>query len=149
MAAPAGLLIWLLANSGGEESFLSRAAALLDPAARLLGLDGMILLAFLLALPANELVLPVLLMGYCACGTLVEYESLSSLHLLLTANGWTAQTALCTALFSLLHFPCGTTLLTLRRETGSWRWTLVGALLPTLMGCAVCMAVHAVCTLFA
>lgn len=149
VAAPAGLLIWLLANSGGEESFLSRAAALLDPAARLLGLDGMILLAFLLALPANELVLPVLLMGYCACGTLVEYESLSSLHLLLTANGWTAQTALCTALFSLLHFPCGTTLLTLRRETGSWRWTLVGALLPTLMGCAVCMAVHAVCTLFA
>ncbi len=148
VAAPAGLLIWYLANSGGEVSLLLRAAQKLDPFARLLGLDGMILLSFLLGFPANELVLPILLMGYSACVALVDCEGAAALQLL-SANGWTAQTALCTMLFSLLHFPCGTTVLTLRRETGSLRWTLVGVLLPTLMGCAACAAAHAAFTLLA
>lgn len=148
VAAPAGLLIWLLGNAGAEAGLLTRCAQLLDPLARLLGLDGMLLLAFLLGFPANELVLPVLLMGYCASGTLVEYESLATLHGLLLANGWTARTALCAMLFSLLHFPCGTTVLTLRRETGSLKWTLVGVLLPTAMGCAVCFTVNALAQVF-
>lgn len=148
VAAPAGLVIYLAGNlQVGGASLLSRAAAVLDPFARLLGLDGMILLAFLLGFPANEIVLPVLLMGYCATGTLTEYASLAELRTLLLVNGWTGETALCMALFSLLHFPCGTTTLTLLRETGSVRWTLAGILLPTMTGIGVCALTHALFTL--
>ena len=146
VAAPAGLLIYLLGNlSLGDTTLLARAAALLDPFARALGLDGMILLAFLLGFPANELVLPLLVMGYSAAGTLTECASLATLHELLTANGWSASTALCTMLFSLLHFPCGTTTLTIARETKSPAWTLAGVLLPTLAGMVVCFLVHSLC----
>ncbi len=145
VAAPAGLLIYLLGNlSAGDATLLARAAALLDPIARALGLDGMILLAFLLGFPANELVLPLLVMGYSAAGTLSECASLAELHALLAANGWTNTTALCTLLFSLFHFPCGTTTLTLLHETKSLRWTLAGIALPTLCGAVVCALVHSV-----
>ena len=110
--------------------------------AKLRRLDGMILLAFLLGFPANEIVLPILLMGYSSAGTLVDGASLAELKTMLLANGWTGTTALCMLLFSLFHFPCGTTTLTLARESKSLKWTLVGVALPTAVGMTVCFAVH-------
>ena len=106
---------------------------------RLLGLDGVILLAFLLGLPANELVLPLALMGYLAGGSLVELGSLAQLREVLVANGWTWLTALCTMLFSLFHLPCATTLLTIRKASGSTKWMLAAFLLPTIAGVFLCM----------
>ena len=148
VAAPAGLVIYLLGNCNvGEMTLLARCAAALDPLGRLMGLDGMILLAFLLGFPANEIVLPILLMGYCSAGTLVDCTSLAQLRTLLCANGWTGATALCMMLFSLLHFPCGTTTLTLARETKSARWTLLGVVLPTAVGIAACIFVHSAAAL--
>ena len=148
VAAPAGLIIYLLGNcTVGDTPLLAHGAAALDPLGRALGLDGMILLAFLLGFPANEIVLPILLMGYCSAGTLVDCTSLTELKTLLLANGWTETTALCMLLFSLLHFPCGTTMLTLARETKSIKWTLVGILLPTAAGMSVCFLVHSISAL--
>ena len=114
--------------------------------AKLRRLDGMILLAFLLGFPANEIVLPILLMGYSSAGTLVDGASLAELKTMLQANGWTGTTALCMLLFSLFHFPCGTTTLTLARESKSLKWTLVGVALPTAVGMTVCFAVHLAAT---
>ena len=148
VAAPAGLLIWLLGSisvRGG--SLLTVLAGALDGPGRLMGLDGMVLLAFLLGFPANEIVLPVLLMGYLQTGSLTDYGSLAELSAVLTANGWTAETAVCMLVLCLLHFPCGTTCLTILHETGSARWTALAAALPTAMGAAVCMVIHGVWTL--
>ena len=147
VAAPAGLLIYLLGNcTVGGTTLLAHGAAALDPLGRALGLDGMILLAFLLGFPANEIVLPILLMGYSSAGTLVDGASLAELRTMLLANGWTGTTALCMLLFSLFHFPCGTTTLTLARESKSLKWTLVGVALPTAVGMTVCFAVHLAAT---
>lgn len=143
VAAPAGLLIWLLANcSFGGTSLLGHLAAFLDPAARLIGLDGVILLGFILGTPANEIVLPIIVMTYAAEGQMDGALSLDALRPLLTAHGWDAGRALCVMLFSLFHWPCATTLLTVRRETGSWRQTALAAALPTALGVAVCAAVN-------
>ena len=150
VAAPAGLVIWTLANvTAGGVSLLSRAAAFFDPLGHLMGLDGMVLTAFLLGFPANEIVLPALLMGYLHTGSLVETGGTAALSQLLSAQGWTAETAVCMMVLCLLHFPCGTTCLTIRRETGSRRWTLLAAALPTAMGMALCIAIHGVWTLLA
>ena len=148
VAAPAGLLIWILGSisvRGG--SLLAVLAGALDGPGRLMGLDGMVLLAFLLGFPANEIVLPVLLMGYLQTGSLTDYGSLAELSAVLTANGWTAETAVCMLVLCLLHFPCGTTCLTILHETGSARWMALAAALPTAMGAAVCMVIHGVWTL--
>jgi len=148
VAAPAGLVIWTLANvTAGGVSLLSHAAAFFDPLGRLMGLDGMVLTALLLGFPANEIVLPALLMGYLHTGSLVETGGTAALGQLLAAQGWTAETAVCMMVLCVLHFPCGTTCLTIRRETGSWRWTALAALLPTAMGMALCMAIHGAWTL--
>lgn len=148
VAAPAGLLIWILGSvSVGGVTLLTALAAALNGPGRLMGLDGMVLLAFLLGFPANEIVLPLLLMGYLQTGTLTAYGSLAELSAVLTANGWTTQTAVCMLVLCLLHFPCGTTCLTILRETGSARWTALAAALPTAMGAALCMAIHGVWTL--
>jgi len=142
VAAPAGALIWLLSNTMvGGSSVLGHLTRLLHPLGSLMGMDGTILLAFLLGLPAGEIVMPILLMGYLNAGTLVELGSLGALHGVLTANGWTVITAICTMVFSLCHFPCGTTLWTIYRETGSAKWTLFSAILPTLMGMVLCMTI--------
>lgn len=148
VAAPAGLLIWILGSisvRGG--SLLTVLAGALDGPGHLMGLDGMVLLAFLLGFPANEIVLPVLLMGYLQAGSLTDYGSLAELSAVLTANGWTVETAVCMLVLCLLHFPCGTTCLTILHETGSARWTALAAALPTAMGAAVCMVIHGVWTL--
>ena len=144
-AAPAGLLIWGMANiSVGEVSFLDRCAAFLDPVGKVMGLDGMILLAFLLGLPANEIVLPIILMGYLSQGNLTEIGNLGEVRQILIQNGWTWTTAVSTLLFSLLHWPCATTCLTIRRETGSWRWTAAAVLLPAALGVALCAGFTAI-----
>lgn len=142
VAAPAGLIIWLFANvEVGGASLLAHCTGFLDPFARIFGLDGVILMAFLLGLPANEIVVPIMIMAYLSEGVLVEMDDLTALRALLEANGWTWVTAVCTLLFTLLHWPCSTTCLTIQRETGSWKWTAVAVLLPTAMGLAVCLLV--------
>lgn len=138
VAAPAGLLLWILANvDAGGMSLLAHCAQALDPIGRLLGLDGAILLAFLLGIPANEIVVPILIMTYMAGGSLTEL-SLPQLQALLLANGWTWRTAVCMVVFSLLHWPCATTLATIYRETKSLKWTAASFLVPTLCGAALC-----------
>lgn len=142
VAAPAGLIIWLLANiSADGSSLLSLCANFLDPAARLFGMDGVILMAFILGFPANEIVMPIIFMAYTATGTLTDFGSALQVRDLLVANGWTWVTAACTVLFSLMHWPCSTTLLTIHKETKSLKWTLLSVLIPTLTGLAVCFLV--------
>ena len=144
IAAPAGLLIWLMANTELEGiSLLMHCCAFLDPLGRALGMDGVILAAFLLGLPANEIVLPLILMAYLSQGTILEFDSLTQLKELLTANGWTWITALCTMVFSLMHWPCSTTLLTIKKESGSWKWTVLAFFLPTAWGMGICFLLAA------
>ncbi|MGB8451220.1 MAG: ferrous iron transport protein B [Anaerocolumna sp.] len=140
VAAPAGIVIWILANIHlGDLSIIGHIAVFLNPLAKAIGLDGYILMAFLLGFPANEIVLPILIMSYLSTGTMVEYDSIESLRALLLDNGWTYLTALNVMLFSLLHWPCATTLITIRKETGSLKWTLLGAAIPTGIAIAVCL----------
>lgn len=142
VAAPAGALLWCLANIQlGEGSLLTHMAAALEPLGRFLGLDGAILLGFILGLPANEIVLPVIIMIYTAGGSLAEIGDTAALGALLAQKGWTAVTAACVMLFSLLHWPCSTTLLTIKKETGSLGWTVLGAVLPTAVGIVICALV--------
>lgn len=144
VACPAGMLLWVLANvRAGEGTLLSSAAALLEPLGRAMGLDGMLLLAFILGFPANEIVLPIAIMGYRAQGSLTAVDS-GSLLTVLQSNGWTWQRAVSMLLFTLLHWPCSTTLLTIRRETGSRKWTALAFLLPTVLGIALCCLFTAV-----
>lgn len=139
-AAPAGLVIWLLANiTFGEASILSHAASFLDPFARLMGLDGAILIAFLLGLPANEIVIPIMVMTYVSGSTLSSISSLEEIKALLILNGWTVKTAISMILFSLFHWPCATTLMTIKKETGSIKYTFIALLLPTVIGITVCI----------
>lgn len=140
-AAPAGAIIWLLQRIQiGDGTLLTQIAIFLEPLGGIMGLSGPILLAFLLGLPANEIVLPILLMFYSQSGMLVEGGSQTGA--MLAANGWTWMTAVCAILFSLNHFPCATTLLTIRKETGSRKWTAISFLLPTIIGICLCAAVH-------
>ncbi len=145
VAAPAGILIWILANVkiGGGTVF-AHLTGVLDPIGRVMGMDGVILLAFILGFPANETVIPIMMMGYLSSGTLSEYGSLTELHTILVTNGWTPLTAVCVILFSLMHWPCSTTMLTIRKETGSFKWTALAFLLPTAIGAAVCILVNGI-----
>ena len=142
VAAPAGALVWFLANVNIEGiSMIEHVAGYLDPFARIMGLDGFILLAFILGLPANEIVIPILLMSYLGSGALMEFDSLEAMKMLLVSRGWTWLTALNVMIFSLLHFPCGTTLMTIRHETGGWKWTIIAALLTTTTAVMACLLV--------
>ena len=139
VAAPAGLVIWAMANvTAGDMSILAHCSGFLDPFARLLGLDGVILLAFILGFPANEIVVPIMIMAYMSTNTILELDSLAELKALFVANGWTWVTAVSTMLFCLIHWPCSTTCLTIKKETGSWKWTGLSILLPTAIGILVC-----------
>ncbi|HHY31389.1 MAG TPA: ferrous iron transporter B, partial [Syntrophaceticus sp.] len=131
-----GAITWILANIFiGDLSILAHLSGWLDPFGRLLGMDGIILMAFILGLPANEIVLPIMIMSYVSAGAMLELDSLNALRTLLLDNGWTWLTALSMMLFSLLHYPCGTTLLTIYKETKSMKWTVFSALMP--LGVAV------------
>lgn len=143
VAAPAGLVIWVLANINiGNISILTHCANFLNPFADLIGLDGYILMAFILGFPANEIVIPIIIMSYMATGSMLEFSSLAELKTLLVNNGWTWLTAICVMLFSLMHWPCGTTCLTIKKETQSWKWTLVSFLVPTIMGIVICFIIN-------
>ena len=149
VAAPAGLVIWLFANiSIGNMSILTYIANFFDPLARLMGLDGYILTAFILGIPANEIVLPIILMCYMGSGTLVDLENTMTIGQILVQNGWTLLTAINVMLFTLLHFPCTTTLMTIKKETGSWKWAGLGLLLPTACGVVLCLITTGVWNLF-
>ncbi|MCR4435115.1 MAG: ferrous iron transport protein B [Clostridiales bacterium] len=139
IAAPAGLVLWIMANIRvGDLSLLTHAAGFLDPFAKLLGMDGYILMAFILGLPANEIVVPIIIMSYMASNSILELEKMEDLRQLLVSHGWTWLTGVCVMLFSLMHFPCGTTLWTIRKETQSVKWTFVSFVLPTAAGILVC-----------
>ena len=144
VAAPAGLVIWILANVGiNGVSLLSIIANFLDPFAKLMGLDGYILTAFILGMPANEIVLPIILMCYLKGGALVNIEDTVQIGQILIQNGWNMLTAMNVMLFTVLHFPCTTTLLTIKKETGSWKWSGLAFVIPTVCGVFLCM-----CTTF-
>ena len=143
IAAPAGCIIWLLSHIAinGQMPIVSM-TQLLEPAARPFGMDGIILLAFLLGWPANEIVIPLMLMLYLSTGSMVELESYATLHQILSANGWTWQTAASVLLFTLFHWPCSTTCLTIYKETGSTGWTLLAIVLPAVIGFLFCFVLQ-------
>ncbi len=148
IAIPAGIIIWLCANIYiGDTSILVYVANFLDPLAKIIGLDGFILLAFILGFPANEIVIPILLMAYLSTGSMIDLDTFA-LGNVLVEHGWTYLTALNVMLFSLLHWPCATTLLTIKRETGSLKWTAIGFLLPTCISFIVCFLTSSVYYLF-
>ncbi len=138
VAAPAGIVIWLMANVTVDgATLLAHCTQFLDPFARLLGLDGVILMAFILGLPANEIVVPIIIMTYMAQGSITELD-IAGMRELFVDNGWTWVTAACTILFSLMHWPCSTTILTVKKEAGGVKWAVISAVLPTFIGMAVC-----------
>lgn len=149
VAIPAGLVIWCLANiniNGG--SLLSILSNVLDPLGKLLGMDGVILLAFILAFPANEIVIPIIIMSYMSTGNLVDISNLSTLREVLVSNGWTWVTAVSVMLFSLMHWPCSTTCLTVKKETSSIKWTILSIVIPTFCGVVICLIFNALVHIF-
>ncbi|NOU79619.1 ferrous iron transporter B [Paenibacillus sp. LMG 31459] len=149
VAAPAGIITWILGNVFvGGESVLNHMAAFFDPFAQLLGMDGFIIMAFILGLPANEIVLPILLMGYMSSGAMVDIEGLGSIKDIFLSHGWTWLTALNMMLFSLLHYPCGTTLVNIYKETKSMKWAVLSAVIPLGIAIAVTYLVAAAARLF-
>ena len=149
IAIPAGIIIWLFANINITGiSLLTHVANFLNPFAKLMGLDGYILTAFILALPANEIVLPIILMSYTAGGSLMQIDDLSNISNILISNGWTILTAINVMLFCLMHFPCSTTLITIKKESGSLKWTALAFLIPTFLGIIACMFTTGVYNLF-
>lgn len=149
VAAPAGLVIYLAANTFIDgNSILKILSDFLDPFARLMGLDGVILIAFILGFPANEIVLPIVIMAYTASGTLTEASSITAMKELFVSNGWNSVTAMCTMLFSLFHWPCSTTIITVKKETQSIKWTVLAFLIPTATGILVCMIFANLCRIF-
>lgn len=149
VAIPAGIIIWLFANiQFNDISILTYVANFFDPFAKLMGLDGYILTAFILGLPANEIVLPIILMSYMQTGTLVDLEDNFAIGQILLQNGWTLITAINVMIFTLLHFPCSTTLMTIKKETGKWKWSLIAFALPTICGIVICMFTNLLWNIF-
>ena len=148
-AAPAGALIWILANvTIGPSSLLSYLTDFLDPFGRIIGMDGVILMAFILGFPANEIVIPLILMSYLSLDHMTEYESIYALKHIFIENNWTWLTALCVMIFSMFHWPCATTCLTIKKETGSLLWTFAAFLIPTVTGLLLCFLISACAGLF-
>lgn len=149
VAAPAGLLIWLMANTSVNDiTLLKYCTDFFTPLGTMMGLDGVILFAFILGFPANEIVVPIIIMAYAANGSLSDVSQLDVLKETLINNGWTIKTAICMLTFSLFHFPCSTTCITLYKETKSLKWTLTGFILPTIIGILLCISINAVFMLF-
>ena len=150
IAIPAGMVIWLFSNiTVGDGTLLSICANFLDPFANLIGLDGYILMAFILGLPANEIVMPIIIMSYLRATTMLELSNLAELKELLVANGWTILTAINVMILCLMHFPCGTTLWTIKKETKSIKCTVLAFLIPTIVGISICFVTTQLWRLFA
>lgn len=148
VAAPAGLVIWVMSNvSINGTSILNHCTNFLNPIANVFGLDGTILMAFILGFPANEIVIPIMIMSYMKTASLMDYGSLLELKTLFINNGWTITTAICTLIFMLFHFPCSTTILTIKKETNSKLWTILAFLLPTITGLIICLIINTLMSL--
>jgi len=148
-AAPAGLILWLMANiSIDGNSLLMLCSQGLDGIGRFIGLDGVILLAFILGFPANEIVVPIIIMIYAARGELTDMSSIEQTRMLFVENGWTWVTGVCMVLFSLMHWPCSTTCITIYKETRSLKWTALAVLIPTILGIAACAAFNFIAGMF-
>lgn len=143
ISIPAGVIIWLCANiTIGGETLISIISNFLDPFGKLIGLDGVILLAFILGFPANEIVIPIIMMSYLSNSTIIDISNLNVVKDILTSNGWTITTAICIIIFILFHFPCSTTVLTIKKETGSLKWTILSFLLPLVIGISLCFIIN-------
>lgn len=143
VAVPAGIIIWLIANISLYDSpILIHCTEFLNPIGNLMGLDGIILMAFILGFPANEIVLPLALMTYLSSGSISDISATDEIRQILIANGWNCVTAICTIIFSLIHWPCSTTVLTIKKETGSYNWTILAILLPTVLGFVICVTIN-------
>lgn len=143
VAIPAGLVIWIFANIGiNGTSLLNIIATFLDPFAKIMGLDGYILTAFILGMPANEIVLPIILMCYLGGTSLVDFSDISEIGKILVSHNWTLLTAINVMIFTVLHFPCTTTLLSIKKETGSLKWTALSFILPTVCGILICICTN-------
>jgi len=141
-AAPAGALIWILGNVRiGGETLMTHAAGILSPVGLLIGLDGIILLAYIIAIPANEIIIPTIIMGYMGTSMMTELGSTAELHALFVAQGFTVVTAICLMMFSVLHYPCATTTHTIWKETRSVKWTILSNLIPLVVAVLVCFGV--------
>ena len=140
VALPAGIVIWLFANVGiNGESLLTMIANFLEPFAQIMGLDGYILTAFIFGIPANEIVLPIILMCYLNGTSLINMEETQMIGEILRQNGWTILTAINVMIFTVFHFLCATTLLTIKKETGKMRWVILSFLIPTVCGIVICI----------
>lgn len=149
VSIPAGLIIWALANIDVSGiSLLNILSAKLDAFGKIIGLDGVMLVAFILGLPANEIVLPIALMAYLSTNVMSDYSSIESLSAILVSNGWTIKTAICACVFSMFHFPCATTLLTIGKETKSIKYTLLSIITPLLSGIIICTVINALFNIF-
>ncbi|MGU8659673.1 ferrous iron transport protein B [Clostridium perfringens] len=150
IAAPAGAVIWIFSNIMiGDASILTICADYLSPLANAIGVDGYILMAFILGLPANEIVMPIIIMSYLRATTMLELDNLYELKELLVANGWTILTAINVMILCLMHYPCGTTLWTIKKETKSFKWTSLSFLIPTVAGIVICFITTQLWRLFA
>ena len=149
VAAPAGLIIWLFANLTVDNvTLLAYCTEFFDPFGRLFGVDGVIIMALILALPANEIFFPIIIMTYMMQGALIDYQSLDELKYLFIDNNWTWLTGLCSMLLTLIHFPCGTTCLTIMKETQSLKWTALAFVIPTVTGILICFLTAGICRMF-
>ena len=148
VAAPAGAVIWLLSNvTVGDATLLRHITGFIDPLGQFIGMDGVILAAFVLGLPANEIVIPLSVMAYMQLGSLSELAP-AQMFELFTANGWTPVTAVCVIVFALMHFPCSTALLTVKKEAGGWKWAALAFAIPTVCGVVLCAVIANVARIF-
>ena len=149
VAIPAGIIIWLLSNTYiNSQSLLHYISQFLEPLGSLMGLDGIILLSFILGFPANEIVIPIIIMGYLSTSSISDAFSLEEIKNVFLNNGWTLITAINTIVFTLFHWPCSTTVLTIKKETGSLKWTALSVILPTVLGFLICIITNFLYKLF-
>lgn len=146
---PAGIIIWLLLNISLDNiPVINYLVNLLNPLGNLIGLDGAIILAFILGLPANEIIMPIILMIYLASSNLIEVNELSALKDILINNGWTILTCINFIILSLFHYPCATTILTIKKETNSTKWTLISIIIPLIIGISLCLLIKLLFNIF-
>ena len=149
VAAPAGAVIWMLANiTVNDISLLKYCTDFFNQFGLFIGLDGVIVMALILGFPANEIVIPIILMSYLSCSTLTDYTGYEQLSQILHSNGWSAVTAVCMLIITLLHFPCSTTVLTIKKETGSFKTALLSMAIPMALGIILCTAVASIARIF-
>ena len=149
VALPAGALIWILANIRiGDSSLLHTVADAIDPIGKVFGIDGVILLGFIMGFPANEIVLPIIFMTYTSSGVLAESNSQALINELLINNNWTQLTAICAIVLCVFHFPCSTTCITIYKETKSKLLTMLSIVVPLMIGFTLCLAINLLSRIF-